>query len=250
MTKYLASLQKSQPEKKASADFGTRDAIAIHNYLTKFVMPACTAMTDRKDPEKDITSIVVLADATHLTLTRVWQLRSLIQNIAQLLATCYQEILHRVYIRSGLPRLEGVSIGKIHLLIPRRRQILNTPPFFGAIWTLLKRWLDTNTMNKLVLVPCKDVLSTLASIIDLANIPSQYGGELEFEHGMLPNLDQAFYDAWTPGELNTDNELPPGPIKVAAVDGKRVLVATGTINGQNREKLIRCIGTWTNGFLM
>lgn len=82
-----------------------------------------------------------------------------------------------------------------------------------------------------------EVLSTLASYIDIANIPKKYGGEHDFEHGMQPDLDTAISETidWL---APCSGSFPAGPIKlVFSSIGMRLAVATGSIDGVQRTLL-------------
>ena len=65
-----------------------------------------------------------------------------------------------------------------------------------------QNWVDEGTRNK-VIVLGRDPGPGLRKFIDNENIPKVYGGELDFEFGDEPNLDQAAKDVI--------GELPKGP---------------------------------------
>jgi len=81
--------------------------------------------------------------------------------------------------------------------------------------------------------------STLETYIDPANIPKQYGGELDFEWGMMPVLEPTIVDAieWhNPSLQNGGHTIPTGPIRWREdPDGKLTAYAIGTENGVRRE---------------
>ena len=82
-----------------------------------------------------------------------------------------------------------------------------------------------------------EVLPTLSSHIDLANIPKRYGGEHNFEHGMQPDLDPAIKEIvdWLEP---CNGSFPAGPMKlVSSSIGARLAVATGSVNGTQRTLL-------------
>ena len=82
-----------------------------------------------------------------------------------------------------------------------------------------------------------EVLPTLTSYIDIADIPKKYGGEHGFEHGMQPDLDPAINEIiqWL---APCSGSFPAGPMKlVSSSIGVRLAAATGTIDGTQRTLL-------------
>jgi hypothetical protein len=84
--------------------------------------------------------------------------------------------------------------------------------------------------------------STLERYIDPANIPKKYGGELDFEFGMLPIPDPAIEEfiQWDEGAAiqNGKKTFPIGPIKWVETDTEVKAVAIGTEDGVPREKVV------------
>jgi hypothetical protein len=86
----------------------------------------------------------------------------------------------------------------------------------------------------------------LSSYIDPVNIPKQYGGELEFEFGMMPKLEPAIAEMlrWSPPDTAESSEpvnpsYPIGPLKL--VDGQNdemAVIAVGSIDGKDRREAI------------
>ena len=74
-------------------------ACVVHDGLTRFVLPLCSAMPDRPNPTVPVTSAVYLADISELGLRQGWDLRSYAQDISKLLALCYPELIDRVFVR-------------------------------------------------------------------------------------------------------------------------------------------------------
>lgn len=163
-------------------------------------------MTDRPEPEKPVPGAVYLADIANASLRQAWSLRGYAQSTSALLATCYPEVVDRIY-------------------------VLNAPPFFPKIWAFLKGWFDPKTADKLVIVPPADVLSTLLEEIDIECIPERYGGKSRDEHGLVPLVSGL-------KELLGVDELPEGPIKWTMHEGKRTAVAVGVKGGEARREVI------------
>lgn len=87
--------------------------------------------------------------------------------------------------------------------------------------------------------------ATLEQYIDPENIPSQYGGKLEYKFGDLPNLDPKIQKSlkwFAPEKLNGRNTFPTGPIRLQRYqNGDLAAVAVGSENGKARDKKIATI---------
>lgn len=106
----------------------------------------------------------------------------------------------------------------------------------------MKRFVDPHTASKLVVLTRSEVLPTLKEHIDDASIPTIFGGSLSFEHGMLPDLEDAIRGSldWETAE----QILPPGPIKlVKEADGKKTALAVGSESGLKRSLRIATLKT-------
>jgi len=78
------------------------------------------------------------------------------------------------------------------------------------------------TTKKIHILSPSEVTSTLLKHIEPQNLPKRYGGELEWDFGMPPNLDNEFQ-----GRIG---QWPQGPARYT--DGKVELL--GTKNGVQR----------------
>ncbi|KAI0408302.1 CRAL/TRIO domain protein [Xylaria palmicola] len=185
-------------------------AITSLDYLTRFVLPLCSAMTDRPNPDQPVSNAVYLVDITYITLRQAWSLRGYAQSITGLLATCYPEVVDKIY-------------------------VLNAPPYFSKIWAFLKGWIDPGTATKLVIVSPADVLPTLLEIIDIESIPERYGGKSTADNGMVPPVDGL------KGLLGVE-ALPDGPIKWTVDQGNRTAVAVGVRDGKARHEVLGPVG--------
>lgn len=115
---------------------------------------------------------------------------------------------------------------------------LNAPSYFGIMWSILTTFIDPGTRFKLQIVSKANILSVLSSTIDVNDIPTQFGGNHEMQHGMLPTVDDKIGEsvAWSTGSTSC---LPKGPIKLSATsDGRVELVAVGSETGQQRRNVI------------
>ncbi|KAM0293795.1 hypothetical protein ACHAO9_001481 [Fusarium lateritium] len=187
-----------------SAANRTQHAVVFHDYLTRFVIPLCVSMPDCKVQSPSVTSAVYVANAATMGIKQAWSLRGYAQAISHLLA------------------------------------VLNAPVYFEKIWGLLSKFVDPRTASKLVIVPSGSTLSTLTARMGIESIPTEYGGKFEYQPGMPPKLDQGILDhfEWTfPGD-----RMPEGPVKwTESQDGGRVLLATGSVDGERRNEVLASI---------
>jgi hypothetical protein len=102
----------------------------------------------------------------------------------------------------------------------------------------LKNWIDPRTAEKLIIVPRGDIKATLTSTIDEENVPTQFGGSGDFEHGMTPRLDLGLCQMLQL-ESKDPYALPPGPLKWTVTQyGDLNLTAVGTVQQQSRKETI------------
>lgn len=106
--------------------------------------------------------------------------------------------------------------------------------FFGMIWSVWSKWIDPRTAAKLITVPSTLTLATLVKTIDMDHIPIKYGGSFNFEHGMLPKVDEAMRQSLT---LSGEGILPAGPIKLAE-NPRGEMSAAGATDGKKRQDVI------------
>ncbi|KAL8688266.1 MAG: hypothetical protein Q9224_004928 [Gallowayella concinna] len=185
-------------------------SFVVYDSLTRFVMPLCSGAAGGPDP---VHKTLQLVDITGIGVRQVWNMRAYCQDLAALLAGNYPEILDRVF-------------------------IIGAPSYFSTIWGWIKKWADAGTVEKLKILPQGEVLSTLKEFIDIADIPTRFGGQFEYEPGMRYDLDPVVARrlVWQSG---SDNKLPRGPVKwVETGDGNKMAIAVGSQGGKTRrEKL-------------
>ncbi|KAK9312629.1 CRAL-TRIO domain-containing protein [Lipomyces starkeyi] len=158
---------------------------ALYENLIRFVMPLCTVLTDREYPTTPITQTNNIVDISGVSLRMFWNLRAHMQDASTLATAHYPETLGRIF-------------------------IIGAPSFFPTVWGWIKRWFDPITTSKIFILSHNDMKATLESYIDPANLPKQYGGELDFEFGQAPVLDPALRDVLKWEGSYTD--FPRGPI--------------------------------------
>jgi hypothetical protein len=205
--KHLASLSDGQTPPKLLRLF------ALYENLTRFAQPLCTNLPNRPYPETPITLSTNIVDVSGVSLRQFWNLKAHMQAASTLATAHYPETLDRIF-------------------------ILGAPMFFSTVWGWIKRWFDPITVSKIFIVGHHEVKSTLEEFIEVRNIPRQYGGELEFNWGEMPNLDPLIMQtaSWEKGFT----AFPKGPVywrPLAEDEGRLECVAVGSEGG--KERLVR-----------
>ena len=72
--------------------------LAFHECLTRFVLPLCSAVVERPEPAKPITSCLYLVDVSGFGMKQAWNLRNYTYDISRLLANNYPEMIDRVLV--------------------------------------------------------------------------------------------------------------------------------------------------------
>lgn len=98
------------------------------------------------------------------------------------------------------------------------------------MWGWIKRWFDPVTVSKIFILGKAEVKPTLERFMDPKDIPTQYGGQLEFKWGDLPHLDDEAKKAL---EQDGNSGWITGPC--LWLDHKRVVV--GSENGKLRRSV-------------
>jgi len=71
---------------------------ALYENLTRFVMPLCTALTDREYPRTPITQSNNIVDISGVGLKQFWNLRTHMQDASTLATAHYPETLDRIFV--------------------------------------------------------------------------------------------------------------------------------------------------------
>lgn len=134
-------------------------------------------------------------------------------------------------------------------------QIVGAPAFFPTVWGWIKRWFDPVTTSKIFILSAAEVKPTLTSFMEPSSIPQRYGGELEWQWGDMPNLDEPAHDLLQGleqplAEGKTKKEILKGPMMF---QGDKIAVL-GTQDGKDRRETIpvpktsqQTSGTQANG---
>lgn len=117
-------------------------------------------------------------------------------------------------------------------------QIIGAPAFFSTVWGWVKRWFDPVTVSKIFILSHAEVLPTLKTFIAADNIPKQYGGDLEFTWGAMPQLDYKIQELAT--WENGYTEFPQGPVYWKKIDGGKRMecLAVGSVDKNERHERV------------
>ena len=69
-------------------------------------------------------------------------------------------------------------------------QIIGAPSFFPTVWGWIKRWFDPVTVSKIFILAKHEVKPTLNKFMDPKDFPKRYGGDLEWDWGQTPAIDE------------------------------------------------------------
>ncbi|TKA71889.1 hypothetical protein B0A49_03352 [Cryomyces minteri] len=190
---------------------------ALYENLTSFVMPLCSGIPDRPHPETPISQSNNIVDISKVGLKQFWNLKQHMQDASTLATAHYPETLDRIF-------------------------IIGAPSFFPTVWGWIKRWFDPITVSKIFILSSSNMRSTLEQYIEPANIPKKYGGQLDFEFGMMPVLEPIIQKnlQWEAPSMQKSNKtFPTGPIRWKETgNGDIVAIAVGSEHGKERNRTI------------
>lgn len=170
---------------------------ALYENLLRFVMPVCSKLP-RPNPETPIVASTNIVDVSGVGLKQFWNLKGHMQDASVLATAHYPETLDRIF-------------------------IIGAPSFFPTVWSWIKRWFDPGTTSKIFILSSAEVKPTLTSFMDPSSIPRQYGGDLDWTWGDMPNLDQPAKDLVGGVESGDENkQFLKGPM-LFDEEGIRVL---------------------------
>ncbi|ETN40374.1 uncharacterized protein HMPREF1541_04651 [Cyphellophora europaea CBS 101466] len=177
---------------------------ALYHNLLNFVLPFVSSL-ERPNPEIPVTNSTNIVDITGVGLTQFWNLKNHMQDASVLATAHYPETLDRIF-------------------------IIGAPAFFPTVWSWIKRWFDPVTVSKIFILGKHEVKPTLERFMDPKDIPKQYGGQLDFQWGDLPHLDD---EAKAAVETDGKQGWIAGPC--LWLDHKRIVV--GSENGKPRRSV-------------
>ncbi|KAL8998608.1 MAG: hypothetical protein Q9169_002359 [Polycauliona sp. 2 TL-2023] len=181
---------------------------ALYENLTRFVMPLCSSVPGRPNPETPVDQSNNIVDISRVGLKQFWNLRSHMQDASQLATAHYPETLDRIF-------------------------IIGAPSFFPTIWGWIKKWFDPITTSKIFILSHDEVKPTLSQFMDTSAIPKKYGGELDFECGMMPSLDPDLRKCLEIKDARLEELFLTGPTRwVYNEEGEMMALSVGSIDGK------------------
>ncbi|KAK6528610.1 hypothetical protein TWF281_009848 [Arthrobotrys megalospora] len=208
MNMYYQSAKSGAKSTKSTLPATTQRLIVIAEHSTNFVVPLCSSIQTRPDPEAPIETTVNIVDITGLGFTQFWALRNHLKDASTLAQSYYPEALEKVF-------------------------VIGAPSGFMKIWDWAKGWFDAATTSKIFFLSPDNLASTLREHIDVDNIPKKYGGNLDWQFGDAPDLDKELRSALVGAECH-DIPFTPGTLRWKESDGKQSVIAVGTENGKRR----------------
>ncbi|KAL4907556.1 hypothetical protein BDW74DRAFT_149421 [Aspergillus multicolor] len=220
-SKNMATYNATMTDPEATAETHKSSAVpqrllrlfALYENLLNFVMPLCSKLS-RPNPETPIVSSTNIVDVSGVGLKQFWNLKGHMQDASVLATAHYPETLDRIF-------------------------IIGAPAFFPTVWGWIKRWFDPVTTSKIFILSASEVLPTLSSFMEVSSIPKQYGGELEWQWGDMPYLDEPAREII--GALETapaESQTKPGFIKGPVLFKSDRIEILGKENGKSRETTI------------
>ncbi|KAE8372854.1 CRAL-TRIO domain-containing protein [Aspergillus bertholletiae] len=220
-SKNMAAYNSTMSDPSATAETHKSSAVpqrllrlfALYENLLRFVMPLCSQLS-RPHPDTPIVSSNNIVDVSGVGLKQFWNLKGHMQDASVLATAHYPETLDRIF-------------------------IIGAPSFFPTVWGWIKRWFDPVTTSKIFILSSAEVLPTLTSFMDPTTIPKQYGGQLDWQWGDMPNLDDEAR------KLVSELETPPaeGETKPSFIKGPVLfkgdhVEVLGKVNGESRKRSV------------
>jgi len=168
---------------------------ALYQNLLNFVLPLVSTL-ERPNPEVPVTNSTNIVDISGVGLTQFWNLKGHMQDASVLATAHYPETLDRIF-------------------------IIGSPSFFPTVWGWIKRWFDPVTVSKIFILSKHEVKPTLSKYMETRDFPKRYGGDLDWEWGDLPHLDDETRAAV---EKDGNKGWVRGPCQW--LDGKRLVVGS------------------------
>ncbi|KAL8788752.1 MAG: hypothetical protein Q9195_007159 [Heterodermia aff. obscurata] len=208
MIAYSSSTSKSKI--KGPSPSRMLRLFALYENLTRFVMPLCSSIPGRPNPETPVDQSNNIVDISRVGLKQFWNLRGHMQDASQLATAHYPETLDRIF-------------------------IIGAPSFFPTVWGWIKKWFDPITTSKIFILSEKDVLPTLSAFIDIESIPKKYGGKLDFECGKLPLIDSQVRAALD--LRGAEDMFLTAPVRwMDDENGELMALGVGSVDGHERKE--------------
>ena len=96
----IAEYQAARTSTTSLSSSALVKALAFHECSTRFILPLCSAVIERPEPAKPITSCLYLVDVSGFSIRQAWNLKNYTNDISKLLANNYPEMIDRVLVGS------------------------------------------------------------------------------------------------------------------------------------------------------
>ena len=113
-------------------------------------------------------------------------------------------------------------------------QIVGAPSFFPAVWGYINKWFEPNLTSKIFVLTASEMKTTLNRHIDMEDLPVPYGGNLVWEYGMYPDLD----DEARRNVGKLANDWIDGPLHYFCEGDGDEIIAAGTKGGIIRNTVL------------
>ncbi|KAI4147670.1 MAG: hypothetical protein LQ340_005444 [Diploschistes diacapsis] len=208
---FVYSVAKIRPEDllRTSASDPTLSSVFLPaEYSSQFVQPLCAKM----HPDGAMPCLMHIIDLTGVGVRHFWNLRAHLQKAAGIATSHYPESVDRIF-------------------------IVGAPSFFPTIWGYITKWFDRAITSKISVLPAAKCQQVLTSHVYPEDLPRCFGGTLDWEYGMHPNVDREtrallgdFGEQWVEGPLQYVLEEDSETI----VPGEQILAV-----GSERDKQVR-----------
>jgi hypothetical protein len=98
MASYKVARNSTAENGKAASPELLRSFI-YHEVLVRFILPLCSSASKGINAEDPITSCLYLVDISSFRWRQAWSLKEYAQDISNLLANNYPEVIDRVFVR-------------------------------------------------------------------------------------------------------------------------------------------------------
>ncbi|ELU42639.1 CRAL/TRIO domain-containing protein [Rhizoctonia solani AG-1 IA] len=169
-------------------------------YMLNFAFATCTALPP---PESNSDSVLPshIAQATNIidmqntSLKQLFHFRAHLQEASTLATANYPETLGTIF-------------------------VVGAPGWWSTVWGWVKGWFDEQTRAKIHILPNplpQD--SELLESIPASSLPKQYGGQLAWEYGVDPFLDEPETELLRSAGMAADEKFVTGPISLKPKEG-------------------------------
>ncbi|KAF8757069.1 CRAL TRIO protein [Rhizoctonia solani] len=174
--------------------------VALYEYMLNFAFATCTALPP---PESNSDSVLPshIAQATNIidmqntSLKQLFHFRAHLQEASTLATANYPETLGTIF-------------------------VVGAPGWWSTVWGWVKGWFDEQTRAKIHILPNplpQD--SELLESIPASSLPKQYGGQLAWEYGVDPFLDEPETELLRSAGMAADEKFVTGPISLKPKEG-------------------------------